>query len=79
VEKLGAVHVLPDHSPIGDGSLVKQEKAFIVALQRRALELKGKGVNAEEAGKQLTAEFQAKYADWSIHDLTNFVKRIYAE
>ena len=34
VEKLGAVHVLPDHSAIGDGSLVAQEKAFIVDLTK---------------------------------------------
>jgi glyoxylase-like metal-dependent hydrolase (beta-lactamase superfamily II) len=53
VEKLGAVHVLPDHSAIGDGSLVRQEKVSIVALQRRALELKREGVNADEAGKRL--------------------------
>jgi glyoxylase-like metal-dependent hydrolase (beta-lactamase superfamily II) len=79
VEKLGAVHVLPDHSVVGNGSLVTQERAFIVDLQRRALELKGKGVNADEAGKLLTAEFKSKYADWPIHDLTNFVKSIYAE
>ena len=25
VEKLGALHVLPDHSATGDGSLVRQE------------------------------------------------------
>ena len=49
VEKLGAVHVLPDHSPIGDGSLVRQEKAFILDLRKRALELKGQGINADEA------------------------------
>jgi glyoxylase-like metal-dependent hydrolase (beta-lactamase superfamily II) len=79
VEKLGAVHVLPDHSPIGDGSLVAQEKAFIVDLQRRALDLKGKGVDADEAGKLLTIEFKIKHADWPINNLTNFVKSIYAE
>jgi glyoxylase-like metal-dependent hydrolase (beta-lactamase superfamily II) len=43
VEKLGAVHVLPDHSPTGDGSLVAQEKSFIVDLRTRALELKRQG------------------------------------
>jgi glyoxylase-like metal-dependent hydrolase (beta-lactamase superfamily II) len=42
VEKLGAVHVLPDHSPMGDGSLVAKEKSFIVDLRTRALELKRK-------------------------------------
>jgi len=79
VEKLGAVHVLPDHSAVGDGSLVAQEKAFIVDLQTRALALKGQGISADDAGKQITAEFQKKYSDWPIRDLTNFVKSVYAE
>jgi glyoxylase-like metal-dependent hydrolase (beta-lactamase superfamily II) len=79
VDKLGARHVLPDHSAVGDGSLVAQEKAFIVDLQKRALELKGQGVNADEAGKLLTTEFKQKYADWHISSLANFVKSIYAE
>jgi glyoxylase-like metal-dependent hydrolase (beta-lactamase superfamily II) len=79
VEKLGALHVLPDHSAIGNGSLVAQEKAFIVDLQTRALDLKRQGVNADDAGKQLTAEFKTKYADWPINSVTNFVKSIYAE
>jgi glyoxylase-like metal-dependent hydrolase (beta-lactamase superfamily II) len=79
VEKLGTVHVLPDHSAIGDGSLVAQEKAFIVDLQRRALDLKAQGVNVDDAGKLLTTEFKTKYADWPINNLTNFVKSIYAE
>ncbi len=79
VEKLGAVHVLPDHSAVGDGSLVAQEKAFIVDLQTRVLALKGQGIGADDAGKQITAEFQKKYSDWPIRDLTNFVKSVYAE
>jgi glyoxylase-like metal-dependent hydrolase (beta-lactamase superfamily II) len=79
VDKLGARHVLPDHSAVGDGSLVAQEEAFIVDLQKRALELKGQGVNADEAGKLLTTEFKQKYADWHISSLANFVKSIYAE
>jgi glyoxylase-like metal-dependent hydrolase (beta-lactamase superfamily II) len=79
VEKLGALHVLPDHSAIGDGSLVAQEKAFITDLQTQALALKRQGISADEAGKRLTAEFKTKYADWPINNLTNFVKSIYAE
>ncbi|HMF74545.1 MAG TPA: MBL fold metallo-hydrolase [Bryobacteraceae bacterium] len=79
VEKLGALHVLPDHSAIGDGSLVAQERAFIVDLQTRALNLKRQGSSADDAGKLLTAEFKTKYADWPINNLTNFVKSVYAE
>ena len=79
LEKLGAAHVLPTHSPVGDGSLVAKEKAFIVDLRTRALELKNRGIDADEAGRSLTAEFKTKYPDWPINNVTNFVKSIYAE
>lgn len=79
VAELGAQHVLPDHSPIGDGSLVGQEKAFISDLRTRSLELKSKGVSADDAGRQLTEEFKAKYPDWNIRSVAGFVKSIYAE
>jgi glyoxylase-like metal-dependent hydrolase (beta-lactamase superfamily II) len=81
VEKLGVMHVLPDHSAIGDGSLVAQEKAFITDLRTRALALKRQGVSADDAGKQLTTEFKEKYSGWAVNNtnLANFVKSIYAE
>jgi glyoxylase-like metal-dependent hydrolase (beta-lactamase superfamily II) len=79
VAKLGAVHVLPDHSAVGDGSLVAQEKAFITDLRTRALELKRQGVDADEAGKRLTVEFKTKYTDWQINSVSGFVKSVYAE
>ncbi len=79
VEKLGAAHVLPTHSAVGDGSLVAKEKAFIVDLRTRALGLKQEGVTVIEAGRLLTEEFKKKYSDWPIKDVTNFVRSIYAE
>ena len=79
VEKLGALHVLPDHSAIGDGSLVDKEKAFITNVRTRALSLKKQGLNADDAGKRITSEFKRQYPDWPINDLTNFVKSCYAE
>lgn len=79
IEKLRALHVLPDHSPIGDGSLVAKERAFIVDLRTRALDLKRQGVGAADAGMRLTAEFKAKYPDWPINSVANFVNSVYAE
>jgi glyoxylase-like metal-dependent hydrolase (beta-lactamase superfamily II) len=79
VEKLGAMHVLPDHSPVGDGSLVASERNFISSLKARGLELKRQGMSADDAGKLLTAEFKAKYSDWPINNLTNLVKSVYAD
>ncbi|HEV8038932.1 MAG TPA: hypothetical protein VGP62_08725 [Bryobacteraceae bacterium] len=79
VSKLGAAHVLPDHSAVGDGSLVAQERAFITGLRTRALELKRQSVDADEAGKRLTVEFKTKYSDWPIDSVAGFVKSVYAE
>ena len=71
--------MLPTHSPVGDGSLVAKEKAFIVDLRTRALGLKQQGMDADQAGQLLTAEFKTKYADWPITTVSNFVKSIYGE
>jgi glyoxylase-like metal-dependent hydrolase (beta-lactamase superfamily II) len=79
IERLGTLHVLPDHSAPGDGSLVSQERGFISDLRTQALELKRQGVTAEDAGARLTTEFKGKYAGWPINNLTNFVKSVYAE
>jgi len=82
LDKISALkvrHVLPDHSAPGDGSLVKQERDFIAALRTRALALKGQGTSADDAGKQLSAEFKTKYPDWPSMNVAGFVKSIYSE
>jgi glyoxylase-like metal-dependent hydrolase (beta-lactamase superfamily II) len=72
--------VLPDHGALGDGSLISKERAFILDLQRRSLELKSQGKSAAEAATIVTAEFKSKYSDWqSMGPVANFVKRVYAE
>jgi glyoxylase-like metal-dependent hydrolase (beta-lactamase superfamily II) len=79
VAGLNALHVLPDHSAPGDGSLVAAEKKFIGDLRSSALELKKKGVPADDAAKQLGSEFKAKYPDWPTMNVTGFVHSIYVE
>ncbi len=79
VAALNALHVLPDHSAPGDGSMVAAEKQFISDLRNSALELKTKGVPADDAAKQLAIEFKAKYPDWPIMNVTGFVHSIYGE
>jgi glyoxylase-like metal-dependent hydrolase (beta-lactamase superfamily II) len=79
IEPLKARYVVPDHSQLGDGSLVAKERAFIGDLRSRALTLKSQGVSVEDAGKQLTAEFKMKYPDWpNLNPVANFVQRVYA-
>jgi glyoxylase-like metal-dependent hydrolase (beta-lactamase superfamily II) len=79
ISALNALHVLPDHSAPGDGSLVSAEHAFIGDLRTRALALKGQGVSADDAGKQLSTEFKVKYSDWPSMNVAAFVRSIYAE
>jgi glyoxylase-like metal-dependent hydrolase (beta-lactamase superfamily II) len=82
LDKISALrvrHVLPDHSAPGDGSLVLKERAFIEDLRTRALTLKQQGVSADDAGKQLSAEFKTKYSDWPNMNVAGFVRSIYAE
>ncbi|HTA72174.1 MAG TPA: MBL fold metallo-hydrolase [Bryobacteraceae bacterium] len=79
VAALNALHVLPDHSAPGDGSMVQAEKKFISDLRDSALDLKKKGVSADDAAKQLATEFKAKYPDWPNMNVAGFVRSIYAE
>ena len=79
VATLNALHVLPDHSAPGDGSLVAKEKRFIADLVVDALELKRQRVSVDEAAKQLGVEFKTKYPDWPTMNVTGFVHSIYAE
>ena len=79
VAALNALHVLPDHSAPGDGSMVQLEKQFISDLRNSALELKKAGVSADDAGKRLESEFKAKYPAWPNMNVSGFVRSIYAE
>jgi len=72
--------IVPDHGELGDGSLIAKEKAMLVELQGRALDLKREGKSADEAGKLLTAELQAKHPDFANVDrIAADVKLVYAE
>jgi glyoxylase-like metal-dependent hydrolase (beta-lactamase superfamily II) len=79
VAALNPAHVLPDHSAPGDGSMVAMEKQFISDVRNGAMELKKKGVSADDAAKQLSTELKSKYSDWPSLNLTGFVRSVYAE
>ena len=79
VDALNAAHVLPDHSPPGDGSLVAAERSLISEIRTRALTLKGQGISAEDAGKQITGELKTQHPDWPNTNAAGFVKSVYAE
>ena len=77
VELLKPLHVVPDHSDVGDGSLVTRERAFLNDVRSRTLELKRQGVPIGDAGRRLGAEFKTKYPDWPNLNVANLVQRIF--
>jgi glyoxylase-like metal-dependent hydrolase (beta-lactamase superfamily II) len=79
VSTLNAAHILPDHSAPGDGSLVAAEVNLISEIRERAIALKRKGVSAEDAGKQVSAELKSAHPDWPNTNAAGFVKSVYAE
>jgi glyoxylase-like metal-dependent hydrolase (beta-lactamase superfamily II) len=79
IATLDALHILPDHSPPGDGTLVAKEKSFITDLRSSALKLKRQNVPVDEAASRLNTEFKTKYPDWPSMNVTGFVHSIYAE
>jgi glyoxylase-like metal-dependent hydrolase (beta-lactamase superfamily II) len=80
LEPLHPHYVLPDHGALGDGSLIAQERAFLLDIETRSLKLKRQGKSADEAASMVTAEFKAKYPDWqTMGPVANVVKRVYAE
>jgi glyoxylase-like metal-dependent hydrolase (beta-lactamase superfamily II) len=83
VDQAQALHpryVVPDHGMLGDGSLVAQEKTFLLDLQARTLSLKREGKSADQAAAQITEEFRTKYAGWeSMAAIANVVRRAWAE
>jgi glyoxylase-like metal-dependent hydrolase (beta-lactamase superfamily II) len=72
--------VVPDHSPVGDGSLVESEKAFMSDLVTRTKALKAEGKSADETKHILAAEIQAKYQGWtSLNRVEDGIGRAYAD
>ena len=72
VAALKPAMILPDHSLPGDAGLIPEQRAFLVDLQNRIQALKREGKSADEAGRLISAEFQARYPGWTR---LNFLER----
>lgn len=72
--------IVPDHSPVGDGSLIAQERAMLVFLQTHAKAQKALGKSADETVPIVTQEFQDQYPGWiRTGQLPDAIRRAYAE
>jgi glyoxylase-like metal-dependent hydrolase (beta-lactamase superfamily II) len=81
VEALHPKFIVPDHgAAIVDASQIGTERAYILALQARALDLKKQGVSVDDAGKTITAELKAKNPDWpNPNNIAGEVTRVYEQ
>jgi glyoxylase-like metal-dependent hydrolase (beta-lactamase superfamily II) len=81
VEALHPKFIVPDHGPaVVDASQIATQRAYLLALQSRALELKKQGVSADDAGKTVTAELKAKHPDWpNPNNIAGEVSRVYEQ
>jgi len=80
LEPLHPVRVVPSHGPMGDASLIDEQRTMMRAIQARASELKRLGKSADETAQAVQTEFRAKYPDWSAPArLTVIARTAYAE
>jgi glyoxylase-like metal-dependent hydrolase (beta-lactamase superfamily II) len=81
VEALHPKFIVPDHgASIVDASQIGTQRAYLLALQARVLELKKQGVSVDDAGKTVTAELKAKYPDWpNPNNIAGEVTRVYEQ
>ncbi|HWF12500.1 MAG TPA: MBL fold metallo-hydrolase [Candidatus Acidoferrales bacterium] len=79
VEALHPKFIVPDHGPaVVDASQIQTQRAYLLALQSRALELKKQGVSVDDAGKTVTTELKAKHPDWpNPNNVAGEVSRVY--
>jgi glyoxylase-like metal-dependent hydrolase (beta-lactamase superfamily II) len=81
IEALHPKFIVPDHgASIVDASQIATQRAYLLALQARAMELKKQGVSADDAGKTITAELKAKNPDWpNPNNVAGEVTRVYEQ
>jgi glyoxylase-like metal-dependent hydrolase (beta-lactamase superfamily II) len=72
--------ILPDHSPPGDSAMIAEQRAFMVDLLERTKAIKSEGKSAEDAARQVSAEFATKYPGWLRRgNLTRAATQAYRE
>ena len=59
--KLQPKRVVPSHGPLGDASMIANNRTYLETVQRRVAELKKQGRTLEDTTTAVTAELQPKY------------------
>jgi glyoxylase-like metal-dependent hydrolase (beta-lactamase superfamily II) len=64
-DKMKPAVIVPAHGPMGDGSLIAINRAFMQEIQIRARELKAQGQTADAVAMTVQMEQQAKHPAWA--------------
>ena len=75
LEPLRPVKIVPSHGPVGDASLIAEQRTMMKAIQSRAMELKRQGRSADETATTVQAEFQATYPGWAAPARVGLIAR----
>ena len=65
LEPLHPAKIVPSHGPVGDASLIAEQRTVIKAIQSRAIELKRQGRSADETATTVQNEMQASHPNWT--------------
>jgi glyoxylase-like metal-dependent hydrolase (beta-lactamase superfamily II) len=77
LEKLKPKQIVPSHGPMGDASLIAENRSYLTAIQTRTSALKKQGKSLEEATQAIAAELPEKYGDRAR--VTSAVRSAYGE
>lgn len=68
LEELAALavrHVVPSHGPLGDGSLIDEQRTYLETLDAQVRGLRASGRSADETAELVTGAMQAAYPGWT--------------
>jgi glyoxylase-like metal-dependent hydrolase (beta-lactamase superfamily II) len=64
LESLRPTKVVPSHGPMGDATIIGEQRGVLQTLQARVRDLKTQGQSVDDVARALTSEFQARYPGW---------------
>ena len=62
---LAVRHVVPSHGPLGDGSLIDEQRTYLETLDAQVRGLRASGRSADETAELVTGAMQAAYPGWT--------------
>lgn len=68
LEELAALevrHVVPSHGPLGDGSLIDEQRTYLETLDAQVRGLRASGRSADETAELVTGAMRAAYPGWT--------------